>query len=61
MNWTLSGYKTYIAAAGLAFVGVMEGFMNIDIPGVALDQNWVMVLLASLGLGGLKAAISKAQ
>ena len=61
MNWTLSGYRTYIAAFGLAIVGVLEGLMGIDIPGVALDQNWLVVLFGALGLGGLKAAVSSAK
>lgn len=60
MNLTLSGYKTYIAAFGLALVGVLEGILAIDVPGVTLDQNWMLVLLGALGLGGLKAAITKA-
>lgn len=56
----LSGYKTYSAAAALALVGALEGFAGIDVPGVVLDENWVLILLNSLGLAGLRAAIGRA-
>lgn len=55
----ITGYKTYIAAALLALVGLAEGLAGLDIPGVTLDENWLMVLLGALGLGGLRAAIGK--
>lgn len=57
---TLSGYKTYIAAALLAIVALVEGVLGIDIPGVMLDENWIVLLLNALGLSGLRAAFAKA-
>ena len=59
MNWTLSGYKMYLAAALLAAVALSEGFFGLDVPGVQLEANWIEALIGALGLGGLKAALSK--
>ena len=56
----LSGYKTYIVAAALAVVGIIEGVLGIDIPGVQVDDNWFLVLLNALGLGALRAGVAKA-
>lgn len=59
MNWTLSGSKTYLAAALLAAVAIAEGFFNVDVPGVQLEANWLEALIGALGLSGLRAALSK--
>ena len=56
MNF-LSGYKSYIVSAVLALVGVTEGLLGFDVPGVTLDQNWVMILLGAAGLSSIRAAI----
>ena len=55
----LSGYKTYILAVLLGLVGVTEGLLGLDIPGVTLDENWLTILLTAFGLGSLRAAIGK--
>jgi len=56
----LSGYKTYIVAAMLALVGIVEGLLGMDIPGVELDENWMLILLNAFGLGALRAGVAKA-
>ena len=56
----LNGYKTYLAAFLLAVVGIVEGVLGIDIPGVDVTENWFTVLITALGLGGVRHAISKA-
>jgi len=56
---TLSGYKTYIVAATLALVGIVEGLLGIDIPGVEVDENWMVILLNAMGLGALRAGVAK--
>jgi hypothetical protein len=55
----LAGKKTYIAAVLLALVGITEGWLGIDIPGVTLGDNWVMALLSAFGLGSLRNAVGK--
>ena len=57
----LSGYKTYIVAIALAFVGIVEGILGFDIPGVQVDQNWFLILLNALGLGALRAGVAKVE
>lgn len=56
----LSGYKTYIVAALLAIVGIVEGLLGMDIPGVTVSDDWMLVLLNALGLGALRAGVAKA-
>ena len=56
-----NGYKTYLAAFLLAVVGVVEGMLGIDIPGVQVDDNWFTILIGALGLGGIRHAIDKAN
>lgn len=60
MNF-LSGYKTYITAALLAVVGVVEGLLGLDIPGVTVDDNWVLILLNAAGLGALRAGVAASK
>jgi len=57
----LAGYKTYIVAALLALVGIVEGVLGLDIPGVQVDDNWFTILLGALGLGALRAGVAKAE
>ena len=59
MNILGSNWKTYAAVGGLIVVSILEGTGLVDIPGVTLDQNWLTVLLGSIGLGGLRSAIGK--
>ena len=54
----LSGYKTYIIAFMLLAVGIL-GMFGIDIPGAQLPDNWLVLVLNGLGLGGLRLAVSK--
>jgi len=57
----LNGYKTYLAAFLLAAVGIIEGVLGIDIPGVQVDDNWFTILIGALGLGGIRHAIAKGE
>ena len=56
----LNGYKTYIVAALLAIVGVVEGVLGMDIPGVNVADDWFVILLEAAGLGALRAGVAKA-
>lgn len=55
----LSGKKTYIIAGVLILVVVVEKGLGIDVPGVDLGNDWLTTVLAALGLGTLRAGISK--
>ena len=55
----LSGKKTYIIAGVLTLVVVVEKGLGIDVPGVDLGNDWLTTVLAALGLGTLRAGISK--
>lgn len=50
----LSGYKTYIIAAMLAAIALVEGVLGIDIPGAEMTHDWVATVLAALGLSTLR-------
>ena len=53
LEW-LSGKKTYISAIIIAVFGILSAF-GIVIP------EWVYALLAAIGLGSLRAGVSKEE
>ena len=55
-----AGYRTYILAAVLVRVVLVEKGLGIDVPGVAVGPDWLTHLLAALGLGTLRAGIAGA-
>jgi hypothetical protein len=55
-----AGYRTYIIAAVLVLVVVVEKGLGIDMPGVDVGSDWLTHLLAALGLGTLRAGITEA-
>lgn len=55
----LAGYKTYIIAATLLLVVAVEKGLGIDVPGVDLGNDWLLVVMNALGLGSLRAGIAK--
>jgi len=57
----LNGYKTYLTAATLAIVGIVEGVLGIDVPGVELSDNWFATLLVAAGFGATRHAIAKQE
>ena len=53
----LKGKKTYLVAAVLALcVGVERG-LGIDVPGVSVGDDWMIVLLNAAGLSTLRAGM----
>lgn len=54
------GYKTYIVAAALAVIVVIERGLGIDVPGVTLGDDWLLILMNAAGLGTLRAGINNA-
>ena len=59
MKKMLSGYKTYIVAALLLISVFVEKGLGIDVPGLTLENDWLLVLMNALGLGSLRAAVGK--
>ena len=55
----LSGYKTYIVAAMVVAIAVVEGILGVDIPGAEMQSDWLTWIAGALGLGALRAAGSK--
>lgn len=56
----ISGKKTYIVGAMVIAIGVIEGPLGMDIPGVDIGPDWVMYVMNGMGLGTLRAGIAKA-
>lgn len=55
----LEGKKSYIIAAMVLLMVAVEKGLGIDVPGVVVDDNWMLVVANALGLGSLRAGISK--
>lgn len=55
----LTGYKTYIIAATLLLVVLVEKGLGIDVPGIAMGDDWLVYVMNALGLGSLRASISR--
>ena len=53
----LDGYKTYIVAAALLAVVIVEKVIGWDVPGVELGHDWLLIVFNALGLGSLRAAV----
>lgn len=54
----LKGKKTYLVVAIFLICVAIEKFAGIDIPGFAVDNNWLEMTLAMLGIGTLRAGIA---
>jgi hypothetical protein len=57
----IDGYKTYLVMAALLAVVVLEKGLGVDVPGVALGEDWMLVMMNALGLGTLRHGIEKAR
>ena len=55
----LTGYKTYIVSAMIVLIALVEGMLGVDIPGADMQADWMTHVLAALGLGALRAGVSK--
>jgi hypothetical protein len=55
----LKGKKTYITAAVLLAAVAVEKGLGLDVPGLTVDENWLVVVMNAVGLGTLRSAISK--
>ena len=57
----LNGYKTYLVMAALLAVVVLEKGLGLDVPGVALGEDWMLVVVNAIGLGTLRHGIQKSR
>jgi hypothetical protein len=55
----LDGYKTYIVIGLFLGCLAVEKLLGADIPGFEAGPDWLNQVLAALGLGGLRSALSK--
>lgn len=55
----LQGKKTYIVAAAFVVAVVAEKGLGIDVPGVTVGDDWLLILMNALGLGTLRAGLPK--
>jgi hypothetical protein len=55
----INGYKTYLVMAALLAVVVLEKGLGLDVPGVALGEDWMLVVMNAIGLGTLRHGIQK--
>jgi hypothetical protein len=56
---TIDGYKTYLVMAALLAVVVLEKGLGMDVPGVALGDDWMLVVMNAIGLGTLRHGIGE--
>ncbi|RMF06602.1 MAG: hypothetical protein D6773_04245 [Alphaproteobacteria bacterium] len=56
----LSGYRTYIVSTLVVLIGIAEGLLGLDIPGVTVGDNWLNYILVGTGFSSLRAAVNKA-
>jgi hypothetical protein len=57
----LKGKKTYIVVAFTVIAIFLENYVGIDLPGFQPSADWVNDVLALLGIGTLRAGVSKVQ
>lgn len=55
----LDGKKTYIIAFIVVAIGVAEGGMGWDVPGVEVGEDWLGWVLTGLGIGTFRDALRK--
>lgn len=58
---TIDGYKTYLVMAALLAVVLLEKGLGLDVPGVALGDDWMLTVMNALGLGTLRHGIQKSR
>jgi len=55
----VDGYKTYFVAFLVVMIGVGEGVLGVDIPGVVVGDDWMAYIIGGLGLGSFRSAFQK--
>lgn len=57
MLMKLNGYKTYLVMAALLAVVILEKGLGLDVPGVTLGEDWMLVVMNAIGLGALRHGV----
>ncbi len=55
----MDGKKTHFVALIVVLIGVMEGLLGADIPGVNVGDDWLNYVLTGLGLSSVRDGIRK--
>jgi len=55
----LNGQKSYIVALAAMAVGITEGLIGFDLPGVQLEENWLQLVLGGAGFGAAAHKLEK--
>ena len=48
---TIDGYKTYLVMAAMLLVVLLGKGFGLDVSGVALGEDWMLVVMNAIGLG----------
>jgi len=59
LNKLLDGKKTYIVSGLTIILVLLEKFGGVDVPGFTVGDDWFSVIIAALGLGTLRAGVTK--
>lgn len=51
--------KTFMVAVTIIMIGLTEGLLGVDVPGVVVGPDWLGWVLTGLGLGTMREAIRK--
>ena len=54
----LEGKKTYIIAAMIVLSVIVERGLGIDVPGIEVTDNWLLVVMNALGLSSLRKGVA---
>ncbi len=55
----LQGYKFYAVSAIVVAIGVAEGVLGLDVPGVTVGADWMGWVITGLGMAAGRSAIAK--
>lgn len=57
----IDGKKTYLVAAAVVAIMVLEKVLGIDVPGAEPVDNWLEYLMGAFGLGAVRHAVGKGE
>ena len=55
----LDGKKTFLLGGLIIAIGVSEGLLGWDVPGVEVGDDWLGYVLTGLGVGTFRDALRK--
>lgn len=54
----LQGWKTYIVVGVMLLAVAVEKGLGLDVPGITVADDWLLVVLNALSLGTLRAGVA---